>query len=134
MIDIEYELMDAFQSAMKVAEPKCFVATDYNEVPKKFPCVTLSVVDNSVDSMFIDSSGIENFVNLTIEVNAFSNSMSGKKAEAKRLIESADTILTGLGCRRMSLLVVPNYNNATVFRYVARYRAKVYKDKTIYQK
>ena len=68
------------------------------------------------------------------EVNVYSNKTSGKKSECKSIIALIDSKLGELGFTRTMLNPIPNEENATVHRMVARYRAVISKDKTIYRR
>jgi hypothetical protein len=60
--------------------------------------------------------------------------MSGKKTECKAIIALIDSKMEALGFTRTLMNPVPNEEDATVYRMVARYRAIVSKNKTIYRR
>ena len=64
----------------------------------------------------------------------YSNKQSGKKAECKAIIALIDKRMEALGFTRTLLNPVPNEEDATVYRMVARYRAIVSKNKVIYRR
>lgn len=77
---------------------------------------------------------IENHAQVLYEVNVYSNKTSGKKTECKAIIALIDSKMEALGFTRTLMNPVPNEEDATVYRMVARYRAIVSKNKTIYRR
>ena len=59
---------------------------------------------------------------------------SGKKTECKAIIALIDSKMEALGFTRTLMNPVPNEEDATVYRMVARYGAIVSKNKTIYRR
>lgn len=87
--------------------------------PASFPCASIEEIDNT--SFTADSSGeIESYS--TFEINVFSNSLDGKKAEAQRIFNTIDGYFTNLHYSRTSKRPVV-INDGTVYRIVARYSA-----------
>ena len=59
---------------------------------------------------------------VTFTVEVYSNKAIGKKAEAKKIMNAVDAVMFSMNAERLSKLPVPNLNNASIFRFVARYR------------
>ncbi len=68
------------------------------------------------------------------EVNVYSNKARGKKSECKEITAFIDTQFQMLGFTRTLLTTVPNEQDATIYRMVARYRAIVSKQNIIYRR
>jgi hypothetical protein len=68
------------------------------------------------------------------EVNVYSNKVTGKKSECKAIIALIDREMLALGFVRSTLTPVPNMNDSTIYRMVARYRATVSSDNKIYRR
>lgn len=134
MIEIENEVFDAVASTIKALFPKVYITGDYVKTPPSFPCVSLMETDNQVRESTSDSGSLENHVNVLYEVNVYSNKVSGKKSECKAIMAAIDIVMCKLGFVRVLLNPIPNEQDATVFRMVARFRAAVSKDKTIYRR
>ena len=134
MISIENEVFDLAAKAVKARYPKVTITGDYIKSPSSFPCVSLMETDNQVRESTSDSGSFENHVNVLYEVNVYSNKTSGKKTECRAILSVIDEVLCRLGFIRVLLNPIPNEQDATVFRMVARYRAAVGKDKTIYRR
>lgn len=134
MIDIESEVFNIVSKATRAKYPKIYMTGEYVKSPPSFPCVSLIETDNQIYRNTRDSGTIENHAQVLYEVNVYSNKMSGKKAECKAIIAFIDTQMEALGFTRTLMNPVPNEEDATVYRMVARYRAIVSKEKVIYRR
>lgn len=56
------------------------------------------------------------------EVNVYSNKAEGKKTECKTIMNEIDKTLFAMNFKRLALTPVPNMEDATIYRLVARYR------------
>lgn len=131
MIDVEDMLFDAVSKGM----PKnVHCAAPYQKIEPLFPVLTLSVEDNAVYERFINSAQIENAAEIMVEVNVYSNKKVGKKQECKKLMKTADTILSALNLTRVFCRPTPNLEDSTVYRITARFRAVVDKKNNIYRR
>ena len=134
MIDIETEVFNTISTEVRNAYKGIFMTGEYVKSPPSFPCVSLIETDNQVYRNTRDSGSIENHVQVLYEVNVYSNKTSGKKAQCKEIIAFIDSKMEALGFTRTLMNPVPNEEDATVYRMVARYRAIVSKNKTIYRR
>ena len=134
MIDIENEIFQRLATIVRNKYPKIFMTGEYVKAPPSFPCVSIIEMDNQVLISTRDSSNIENHVQVLYEVNVYSNKTSGKKSECKVILAIIDSEMGGLGFTRTMMNPIPNEENATIYRVVARYRAIISKDKTIYRR
>lgn len=134
MIDIESELFGIVSAKVRETYPKIYMTGEYVKSPPSFPCVSFIETDNQIYRNTRDTGTIENFVQVLYEVNVYSNKVSGKKSECKAIMAVIDTKMEQLGFTRTMMNPVPNEEDATVYRLVARYRAIVSKDKTIYRR
>lgn len=134
MIDIEAEVFDIVSSDVRLKYPKVYMTGEYVKSPSSFPCVSLIETDNQVYRNTRDSGCIENHAQIQYEVNVYSNRTSGKKAECKEIISLIDSKMEKLGFTRTFMNPVPNEQDATIYRMIARYRAIVSKNKTIYRR
>ena len=130
MIDIENKLYTIVKNKM----PSDINMDSMYSNSSKLPLFTLVVMDNSVYEPFINSARIENAASIMLEVNAYSNKIAGKKEECKKIIKTADDVLSGMGLTRTFCQPTPNLEDATVYRITARYRAIVDKDLKIYRR
>lgn len=134
MIDIESEVFNIVSKATRAKYPKIYMTGEYVKSPPSFPCVSLIETDNQIYRNTRDSGNIENHAQVLYEVNVYSNKTSGKKAECKAIIAFIDIQMEALGFTRTLMNPVPNEEDATVYRMVARYRAIVSKEKVIYRR
>ena len=96
--------------------------------------MSLIEVDNQIYRNTRTTECIENHAQVLYEVNVYSNKKSGKKAECKAIAALIDSKMEALGFTRILLNPVPNEEDATIYRIVARYRAIVSKNKVIYRR
>lgn len=134
MIDIESEVFTDIATVVRAEYPKIYMTGEYVSTPSSFPCVSLLETDNAVYRNGRDSSNIENFVQVMYEVNVYSNKTSGKKSECKAILALIDEEMETLGFTRTLINHIPNEDDATIYRMVARYRAIVSKDNVIYRR
>ena len=120
MVDCENEVYTKVATALRTAYSGIDVSGVYEPTPSTFPHVCFYEVDNSMVQNL--SSDTKEMASVTFEVNVYSNKKGSKKAEAKSILNTIDAIMFGLNAQRLSKLPVPNLNNASIYRLVARYR------------
>lgn len=128
MIDIENYIFDYIAKKLRTNYDGITVSGEYIPMPSKFPCVTIEEKDNSVKLDF-RTTNIENMAQVMYEVNVYSNKTSGRKAEARKVMQSVDGYMSELGLTRTMINPIPNLEDSTIYRLVARYEADV--DKTV---
>lgn len=134
MINIEEEVFSTVASEVRAEYPNVYMVGEYVKSPSSFPFVSLIEEDNIVYEQTRTSLSDENHCKVMYEVNVFSNKTKGKKAECKAIISLIDTIMLRLGFTRTMLQPIPNVNDATIYRMVARYSGVVSKDKQIFRR
>lgn len=134
MIDIENAVFDRVAKRVRKQFPNIFMVGEYVNSPASFPAASLVEMDNSIREATIDSGSNENHVNVMYEVNVYSNKTTGKKSECKAIIALIDNEMTAMGFVRSTLTPVPNEYDSTIYRMVARYRAAVSSNHTIYRR
>ena len=125
MIDIENDVIDNVGAAVRAAHPGIWFVGEYVPAPASFPAAMIHEADNRVFERVRSSSGLENGVRVMYEAQAFSNKTTGRKAEARAIIKTIDDAMTAMGFTRTFLDAVPNLQEASIFRYLARYEAVV---------
>lgn len=131
MVDIENELFTKVAAVLREKYSGIYVTGEYLNAPSSFPAVSVIEMDNTTYD--VDSSG-ETHAQLMYEVNVYSNLTRGKKSQCKEIANVIDGIFTGCGFSRIMKQPVPNMNDATIYRIVARYRGVADKDKNIYRR
>lgn len=134
MIDIENQVFDRVAKRVREQFPNIFMTGEYVNSPASFPAASVVEMDNSIRETTIDSGSNENHVNVMYEVNVYSNKTTGKKSECKAIIALIDNEMTAMGFERITLTPVPNEYDSTIYRMVARYRAAVSSNHTIYRR
>lgn len=134
MIDIENEIFTRVTNAIHAEEgfETVYTTSTYEPLPPSFPCVSLWVDANAVWRKGRDQSNMENFNDIGILVEVYSNKEPGKKAEAKALTAIVDRVMADINMSRVLQYPTPNLADASVYRMTSRYRGIVSKDGTIY--
>lgn len=134
MIDAENEVFDSVATDVRAEYPDIYMVGEYVKTPPKFPCVSLVEMDNQSYQQTEDSGSVENHASLMYMVNIYSNKTVGKKSECKAIAALIDKRMLALGFARIMLQPIPNLDDATIYRMVARYSAVISKDKVIYRR
>lgn len=134
MINIESELFHAISTKVRAVYPDIYMSGEYVKSPTSFPAVSFVEMDNTVYTSTQTSDEMENHASLMYEVNVYSNKTKGKKTECKEIMALIDKEMTFLGFSRNMLQPIPNMDDATIYRIVARYKAVVSKDKSIFRR
>lgn len=134
MIDYENEIFTAVAKGVRSKHKGTNIKSEYVRSPAEFPTAALSEIENvNVDSL-IDSSHEEKYAGLGYRLQVFSNKEGGKKAEAKAIFKTADTILRGMGFRRVTYSTTPEIYNSTIFSITATYEAIIDVNGVIYKR
>lgn len=133
MIDIENKVFTAVAEALEAKFPNISISSDSLKVPSKFPHVAVEQRGNITFRRTLDSDFTENHAISMFEVNVYSNKSSGRKSEAKAIMNTVDEVFISLNYRRSYMDSLPNVNDPTIFRLYGRYQAIVGKDDTIYR-
>ena len=133
MVDIENELFTTVATALRAAYSGITVESITTYSPSKFPCVCIEETDNYSLTSTRDTASNDNHAVVVYEVNVYSNKTSGRKSEAKAILNTVDGIMNDLGFTRLARTPI-NMDDATKYRLFARYRAAISNDKTIYRR
>ena len=120
MIDCENEVYTRVATVLREKFPGIDIAGDYVKAPSSFPHVSITQSDNAVISGRM--TGSAEMAQVMFEVNVYSNKAEGKKTECKTIMNEIDKTLFAMNFKRMALTPVPNMEDATIYRLVARYR------------
>lgn len=120
MVDCENEVYTRVATALREQFSNLDMSGDYTLAPSSFPHVVLYESDNSVATRYTAQDSEMDQVTFTVEV--YSNKAIGKKAEAKKIMAAVDDVMFSMNAERLSKLPIANLNNASIFRFVARYR------------
>ena len=119
MTDPENEVYTLIAELLRTIFPKINVSGEFVNEPSSFPHVSFVLSDNYV---IPDLTGMDKELSqITFEVNVYSNKKTGKKTEAKDIMKVIDRKMFSLNFRRTALTPVPNLEDGTIYRLVARY-------------
>ena len=131
MINIEEELFSDVATQVRATYPNIYMVGEYVKSPPSFPCVSFIEQDNYIYTKTQTSLSDENHCQVMYEVNVYSNKTVGKKTECKNIMALIDDAMLKKGFTRSMLQPIPNIDDATIYRIVARYTGVVSKDKEI---
>lgn len=121
MIDIENEVFNTVANSLRAEFPNISIYGEYVETPESFPCVCLVEDENTDDPAYMPLTREEPTVsNLMYSANVYSNLTTGKKKQAKTILDSIDKRMHKLGFTRVMRSQLPNVDR-TIYRVTARY-------------
>ena len=121
MIDCENEVYTRIARVLREKFPGINIAGEYVKAPSSFPHVSITQSDNSAVSEKM--TGSAEMAQVMFEINVYSNRTDGKKTECKTIAKVIDKVFFGMNFKRLAFTPVPNLEDATIYRTVARYRA-----------
>lgn len=134
MIDYQNEIFTKVATPVRATHKGTTVTGEYTRSPSKFPTVTLDETENVTVDNLLDSSHREKFVRITYRLQTFSNKQSGKKAEARAIFATADTVMLGMGFRRVTYTTTPEIYDSTIYSITATYEAIIDANGVIYKR
>jgi len=121
MVDIENTVFNNVANALRARYSTISVYGEYVEVPETFPSVSLVEDDNSeMENNVSLSREPETASQLMYTANVYSNKATGKKTQAKEIINLIDERMHNMGFVRTMLSPLPNVDR-TIYRITARY-------------
>lgn len=120
MIDCENEVYTRIARVLRDKFPGINIAGEYVNAPSRFPHVSITQSDNSVVSE--QMTGSAEMAQVMFEINIYSNKADGRKTECKAIAKVIDDVMFKMNFKRMALTPIPNMEDATIYRIVARYR------------
>lgn len=121
MIDLENEIFNYVANTLRVEFPGISVYGEQVETPSSFPSVSLVEDDNSeVEFTKTLDRKPETACNLMYTANVYSNLKTGKKAQAKSIMDVIDSCMHNMGFLRTMRNQLPNLDR-TIYRVTARY-------------
>lgn len=120
MIDCENEVYTRIARVLRDKFPGINIAGEYVNAPSSFPHVSITQSDNSVVSE--QMTGSAEMAQVMFEINIYSNKADGRKTECKSIAKVIDDVMFKMNFKRMALTPIPNMEDTTIYRIVARYR------------
>ena len=121
MIDIESSVFNYVANALRASYSGISVYGEQVETPSSFPSVSLVEDDNSeIEGNLTLDRQPETACNLMYTANVYSNLKTGKKAQAKAIMNTIDDCMHDMGFIRTMRNQLPNLDR-TIYRVTARY-------------
>lgn len=129
--DIEADVFDAIATALETKYGNIFITSEYVHSPERFPAVSLIQEDDAAFLPALDSEG-SHHSQVMFEANVYSNLVSGRKSQAKEIMQTIDERMSALGFVRLSRqpMTLPNAETS-IYRMNARYRTIVDENKRL---
>lgn len=137
MIDIETQIIDDLYKKITAAFPEVEVGTGKDPTRTSYPYVDIAVTDYAPTYRFVNSSRTEKFYDITVEIEVYTDLVTGRKTQAKEIMHVIHSEMLAMGATGTALnpLNLTNpVNNSAVFRLFARYRATVDNDGILYSR
>lgn len=132
VFEIEQEIQTLIFNAVLTDYKNCVITNATIAAPSNFPCLGVVLSDNGTTQSMRDSSGEDNYHDITIRVDVWSNKTNGKQAEAEGIMNTVRGVVLPLNFRQVSCRPTSDINNATVYRLTAEFTATVDADNNIY--
>ena len=133
MIDVQAELYTIGRQAILEEHKEVTLSSTTTLKPTSFPFVSIVEKDNAVYARTRDSRNIENHAEIMIEVNVYTTG-DNKQQYARSIMATLDAKYGAIGLQRMMMNPIPNYNDTTIYRLIARYRGIISTNKEIYRR
>lgn len=128
IVDITNEILTDIRNELEGIT----VLSSFQPVAPKFPTVIIEEIDNSADITTKDSSGFTHS-NIGFSVEIYTNGNS-RMTRAKELRNRIDAIISRkYGLTRNVSEPIPNYLDASIYRYRMLYTGKINENKKIYR-
>lgn len=134
MIDYQNEIFTNVAARIRSKHADVTVTGEYTRSPSQFPTVTLDETENITVDSLVDSSDSEKYSGITYRLQVFSNKTGGRKAEARAIFATADSVMLGLGFRRITYTTTPEIYDSTIYSIIATYEAIVDRNGVIYKR
>ena len=134
MFDLQRQIFTTVANAVLASYPTCRILNSFVYVPDAFPCVSIVLSDDGTNYNMRDSSRTDNFRDITITGDAFSNKTDGKKTEAEAIMQIIIDTLLPLNFTMVSCKPNSNINNATNYKITATFVATADGNGTIYRR
>lgn len=122
MIDCENEVYTRIATLLRKRFPGIDISSEYVNSPSSFPHVSIVQSDCYPVPGKQDTSLKDNMEVVRFDIDIYSNKTEGKKTECKTIAKAIDDLLYFMNFTRTAMTPVPNMEDATIYRIVARYR------------
>lgn len=131
MISYCNEICDAVAKNLRSLYPGVKVVGEYVDSPATFPTVTIDEISNVPSHL--DSAVLNKYARVTYRVQVFCNTEAGKRQQARRIYDSVDQTLMGLGLYAKTYTTTPAIYNAEIYCITATFEGVVGADGMVYR-
>lgn len=131
MIDVSNEIFNAVATDLRLTYEGIKVVGEYVATPTVFPTVTIDETQNI--PAHLDSAVQNKYAEVVYRIQIFSNSKTGKRAEARKIFSTVDAKLQELGLYAVTYTTTPAIYNSEIYSITATYRAVVDQNGRVYR-
>lgn len=131
MIDVSNEIFNAVATDLRLTYEGIKVVGEYVATPTVFPTVTIDEIQNI--PAHLDSAVHNKYAEVVYRIQIFSNSKTGKRAEARKIFSTVDAKLQELGLYAVTYTTTPAIYNSEIYSITATYRAVVDQNGRVYR-
>ena len=131
MISYYNEICDAVAKDLRFLYPGVRVVGEYMNTPAVFPTVTIDEISNV--PVHLDSAVLNKYARVTYRVQVFCNTETGKRQQARRIYDTVDQTLMGLGLYAKTYTTTPAIYNAEIYCITATFEGVVGADGMVYR-
>lgn len=132
MFEIQKEIFTKVANNVLATYTTCRMTNAFIYAPSEFPCVALVSSDDGMTYNMRDSSHSDDYRDITLTADVYTNKVDGKKAQAESIMQIIIDTLAPLNFNMVSCKPFSNINNAQNYRLTATFTATVDKDGNIY--
>ena len=131
MIDFSNEIFNTVAKRLRSVFSGIQVMGEHISAPSKFPTVTVDETRNIPTNL--DSGKFGKYAAVTYRIQVFSNKTNGKRAEARSIYNTVDTVMQELGLYAKTYTTTPTIYNSEIYCITATYEGVIGEDGTIYR-
>ena len=132
MFNIEREIFTTVANEVLTSYPACRIVNAFIYAPDAFTTVSIVMSDDGTNYRMRDSSKTDNFHDITLIIDVYTNKTDGKKTEAESIMQIIKDKLFSLNFNMVSCKPNSNISNAQNYRITATFTSTVDADGTIY--
>ena len=130
MIDYSTEIFNIVATDLRSQYDGIQVIGEFVETPARFPTVTLDEIQNIPEHL--DSAVTNKYARVVYRSQIFCNA-EGKRSQARKIFDSLDKILMGMGLYVKTYTTPPAVYNSEIYCITATHEGVIGADGTIYR-
>ena len=125
IFQIQSEIYTDVSDTVLASYPTCTIRNSFVYAPDAFPFASIVMSGDGNTQNTRDSSNIDKFNDITATVDVYTNTVSGKKAQAEGIMAVINGRLYALNFKMVSCKPSSNISNAQNYRLSATFTATV---------